>query len=229
MNQSLAMKRERKSKKLSIIFNKVSKRALDIGVSVAALIVVSPILVYASYKIKREDNGPVLFKQKRSGVNDEPFEMYKFRSMRVNNNVIGTHSNNSKDPYKDWNGRVPDDFVFKSASGYNPNITDIGAFIRKYSIDELPQLINVLKGDMSVVGPRPEITQITNHYDAEQKRRLEVKPGITGWAQVNGRSDMNHGKKIEYDLLYIENENFWLDIKILWMTFMQVIKGKGSV
>lgn len=208
---------------------KVSKRALDIGVSTIALIAVSPILIYSSYKIKKEDNGSVLFKQKRSGLKNETFEMYKFRSMKVNNKVIGTYSHGKKDPYEDWQGRVPDDFVFKSISGNNPNITEIGIFIRKYSIDELPQLFNVLKGEMSIVGPRPEITQITYHYDGEQKKRLEVKPGITGWAQVNGRSDMNHGKKIEYDLWYINNESFWLDMKIIWMTFVQVIKGKGSV
>lgn len=223
------MKREKKSKKFSRILNKISKRALDVSVSTVALATVSPILIYTSYKIKKEDNGPVLFKQKRSGLNDDTFKMYKFRSMKVNNKQIGTHSDSGRDPYENWDGRVPDDFVFKSATGHNPNVTSIGALIRKYSIDELPQIINVLKGDMSVVGPRPEIIQITQHYDAVQKRRLEVKPGITGWAQVNGRSDMNHGKKIEFDLWYIENENFWLDIKILWMTFIQVIRGKGSV
>lgn len=223
------MKNTSKSRKFSHILNKISKRALDIGVSTAALIVVSPILVYTSYKIKKDDNGPVLFKQSRSGLNDETFEMYKFRSMKLNNKFIGTHSKNVKDPYEDWNGRVPDDFVFKSGYGYNPNVTDIGIFIRKYSIDELPQLFNVLKGDMSVVGPRPEIIQISKYYDVEQKRRLEVKPGITGWAQVNGRSDMNHGKKMEYDLWYIENEDFWMDIKILWMTFMQVVRGEGAM
>lgn len=223
------MMKNQKSKKFSRLFNKISKRALDISVSAAALVVVSPVLLYVSYKIKKEDSGPIIFKQERSGKNDEPFEMVKFRSMKVNNKSIGTHSLAGKDLYEDWRGRVPDDFVFKSASGLNPNITEIGAFIRKYSIDELPQLLNVLKGDMSIVGPRPEIIQITNHYDDIQRKRLEVKPGITGWAQVNGRSDMNHGKKIEHDLWYIENESFWLDLKILWMTFKQVIIGKGSV
>ncbi|WP_020007992.1 sugar transferase [Salinicoccus albus] len=209
--------------------NKVAKRALDISVSSIALIAVSPVLAYTSYRIKTEDRGPILFKQKRSGLNDETFEMYKFRSMKVDNKVIGTHSSEGKNPYAEWNGSVPDDFVFKSATGRNPNVTEIGAFIRKYSIDELPQLINVLKGEMSVVGPRPEIPQITYHYDNEQRRRLEVKPGVTGWAQVNGRSDMDHGKKIVYDLWYIDNENFWLDIKILWVTFLQVVSGRGSV
>lgn len=223
------MKNNLKSKRFSRLLNKVAKRALDISVSSIVLIAVSPVLAYASYKIKKEDKGPILFKQKRSGLNDETFEMYKFRSMKVDNKVIGTHSSEGKDPYAEWNGRVPDNFVFKSATGHNPNVTEIGAFIRKYSIDELPQLINVLKGEMSIVGPRPEITQITYHYDSEQQRRLEVKPGITGWAQVNGRSDMNHAKKIEHDLWYIDNESFWLDIKILWMTFMQVVSGRGSV
>ncbi|SOC44701.1 sugar transferase [Salinicoccus kekensis] len=209
--------------------NKVSKRVLDVSVGAVALIAVSPVLVYASYKIKKEDNGPILFKQKRSGLNNEPFEMYKFRSMKVDNKVIGTHANNDENPYEAWKERVPDDFVFKTASGNNPNITNIGQVIRKYSIDELPQILNVLKGNMSIVGPRPEIIQITQHYDQKQQRRLEVKPGITGWAQVNGRSDMNHGKKIEYDLWYVDNHNFWIDLKIIWMTFIQVISGKGSV
>ncbi|WP_354542498.1 sugar transferase [Salinicoccus halitifaciens] len=223
------MRKKKKSKTFKNLLNKVSKRALDVSLGTVALIAVSPVLVYASYKIKKEDNGPVFFKQKRSGLNNEPFEMYKFRSMKVDNKVIGTHANNDENPYDNWKGRVPDDFVFKTASGNNPNITNIGEVIRKYSIDELPQILNVLKGDMSIVGPRPEIIQITRHYDQEQQRRLEVKPGITGWAQVNGRSDMNHGKKIEYDLWYIDNNNFWLDLKIIWMTFIQVITGKGSV
>lgn len=223
------MKNNLRSKKSKRLLNKIAKRALDLSVSSIALIAVSPVLAYTSYKIKKEDNGPVFFKQNRSGLNDEEFEMYKFRSMKVDNSIIGTHTSGEKDPYAKWEGRVPDNFVFKSATGHNPNVTEIGAFIRKYSIDELPQLINVFKGEMSVVGPRPEIIQITAHYDTEQKRRLEVKPGITGWAQVNGRSDINHGNKIEYDLWYIENENFWLDIRILWMTFIQVLTGKGSV
>ena len=213
-----------KSVKFSHLLNKTAKRVLDISVSSAALVAVSPILIYASYKIKKEDNGPILFKQKRSGLNNEPFEMYKFRSMKTDNNIIGTHSDRKENPFELWEGKVPDDFVFKTASGHNPNVTDIGAFIRKYSIDELPQLINVLKGEMSVVGPRPEIIEISKYYDTHQLRRLEVKPGITGWSQVNGRSDMNHGKKIEYDNFYVENHDFLLDIKILWMTFLQVIK-----
>src|SRR5699024_2233652 len=111
----------------------------------------------------------------------------------------------SKGKVYDWKNGVPDDFVFKTGSIDNPNITRVGQFIRKYSLDELPQFFNVLKGDMSVVGPRPEIIDITKCYNSEQKRRLAVKPGITGWAQANGRSDMNHGEKIRHDLYYVNN------------------------
>jgi len=212
---------------LKNLFEKTAKRAMDIAIGGAALVAVSPILIYASYKIKKEDNGPVLFKQPRSGKDNETFKIYKFRSMKVKEEQVQVSE--KKDPYADWTDRVPDDFVFKATSGYNPNVTKIGEFIRKYSIDELPQVFNVLKGEMSIVGPRPEIIEITKYYDEEQQRRLEVKPGITGWAQVNGRSDMNHGDKIKYDLWYIDNYSIWLDFKIIWMTFWQVIFGKGSV
>jgi len=151
--------------------------------------------------------------------------MYKFRSMKnkqvqVQSNTIDTFN---------WTNRVPDDFVFKTIGEENPNITKVGKFIRKYSLDELPQFINVLKGDMSVIGPRPEILAISKCYDNQQKRRLSVKPGISGWAQVNGRSEMNHGQKIQYDLYYVDNYSLWLDIKILIFTVKQVIFGKGSV
>lgn len=186
----------------------------------------SPIFFYTSYKIKKEDNGPIFYRQKRSGLYNIPFTIFKFRSMKVNNTVIGTHE--KENPYILWEGKVPDDFIFKNTGGRNPNVTNIGAIIRKYSIDELPQLLNVLKGDMSIVGPRPEITQITSYYDSHQRKRLNVKPGITGWAQVNGRGNMNHGKKIELDLWYIKNWSFLLDIKIIFKTFMQVIIGKES-
>ena len=171
------------------------------------------------------DGTPVFFKQKRSGINGTVFNMYKFRSMK--NKQIKIDSENRE--YDHWIGGVPDDFVFKTASINNPNITSVGQFIRKYSLDELPQFINVLKGEMSIVGPRPEILVITEYYNEEQFARLQVKPGITGWAQVNGRSDMNHGEKIKYDLFYVRHYSLWLDVKIFFMTIGQVFSGKGSV
>ena len=172
-----------------------------------------------------DDGFPIFFKQKRSGINDQPFEMYKFRSMKNKQVPVPSNSHNEYN----WKNGVPDDFVFKTASEDNSNITKVGRIIRKYSLDELPQFINVLKGDMSIIGPRPEIIPITRCYNGHQKRRLEVKPGITGWAQANGRSDMDHGQKIEHDLYYVDQFSLWLDVKIFFKTITQVIGGRGSV
>lgn len=185
----------------------------------------TPIFIVLAIYIVKEDGRPIFFKQKRSGKNDIPFGIYKFRSMKVKKPSDGK----SKDIVYDWKNGVPEDFVFKTSSIDDPNILKVGRFIRKYSLDELPQFYNVLKGDMSIVGPRPEIIEITRCYNREQKRRLEVKPGITGWAQVNGRSEINHGEKIRYDLYYVNNFSLTLDIKIFIKTISQVVLGKGSV
>ncbi|WJP98489.1 sugar transferase [Macrococcus bovicus] len=201
------------------------KRMVDIIGSLTGLIIFSPIFLGVSYLIYKEDKGPVFFVQERSGKDNISFKIYKFRSMKVDNKIIG----DSVSPYEKWKDKVPDDFIFKTAENNNPNITKIGSFIRKTSIDELPQLYNVLIGNMSLIGPRPEIIEITKKYDSEQLRRLEVKPGITGWAQVNGRSDINHGQKIKYDLEYIDNRNLKLEIEIFIKTIVQVLKKKGSV
>lgn len=171
-----------------------------------------------------EDGGPVFFKQQRSGKGDFSFDMYKLRSMKLKQ--LGSKSGGSS---YDWKNGVPNDFIFKSASVDNPNVTKVGKFIRKYSLDELPQFLNVLKGDMSIVGPRPEIVEITRCYSKQQQKRLQVKPGITGWAQANGRSDMNHGEKIKHDLYYVRNFSLGLDIKVFLKTVVQVVSGKGSV
>lgn len=187
--------------------------------------ILSPVFLVLAILIIKEDGRPVFFLQKRSGLYDGVFEMYKFRSMK--NKQVAVPSNSHND--YNWKNGVPDDFVFKTSSEDNPNITKIGNFIRKYSLDELPQFINVLKGDMSIVGPRPEIIAISRCYNQHQKRRLDVKPGITGWAQANGRSDMDHGKKIEHDLYYVDNFSLWLDVKVFFKTVVQVVGGKGSV
>lgn len=201
------------------------KRLFDIVFSLVALIMLTPIFLILGIWILFDDGFPIFFKQKRSGLNDQPFEMYKFRSMK--NKQVPTPSN-SHNEYN-WKNGVPDDFIFKATSEDNPNITNVGRVIRKYSLDELPQFINVLKGDMSIIGPRPEIIPITRCYNSYQKRRLEVKPGITGWAQANGRSEIDHGQKIEHDLYYVDNFSLWLDVKIFFKTIMQVVVGRGSV
>ncbi|MCJ0929727.1 sugar transferase [Virgibacillus halodenitrificans] len=206
-------------------YQKNIKRIFDIVVSFIALVILSPVFLVLALLIIKEDGRPFFFRQKRSGIYDTVFEMYKFRSMK--NNQVSVPSNSHND-YK-WKNGVPDDFVFKAGSEENPNITKIGKFIRKYSLDELPQFLNVLKGDMSIIGPRPEIIPISRCYNEHQRKRLAVKPGITGWAQANGRSDIDHGKKIEYDLYYVENFSLWLDFKVFFRTLVQVFGGKGSV
>jgi len=201
------------------------KRLFDFSFSLLALIILSPVLIVIALAIFFEDRGRVLFKQKRAGTQNRPFLIYKFRSMKEHKEKSQIEK---ESPYQ-WKNGVPDDFVFKTTDNFNPNVTKIGRFIRKTSLDELPQFLNVLKGEMSIIGPRPEIVEITRCYDAYQKQRLLVKPGITGWAQVNGRSDSNHGEKIKNDLYYVENASFLLDMKILFMTIYQTLFGKGAI
>lgn len=196
--------------------NKVStKRVMDVVISLMSIILLSPFFILISMLIMVFDGRPVLFKQTRSGVNHIPFTIYKFRTMRESGEVD-----------YNWKDKVPDDFVFKGET--NPNITPLGRILRKTSLDEIPQLFNVLKGDMSMVGPRPEVPRITQYYDDHQLQRLFVKPGMTGYAQVNGRSDINHGQKIFYDLHYVYNQSLGLDFKILLKTFIIVLRSKGS-
>lgn len=143
---------------------------------------------------------PILFRQKRPGKDEKIFGIYKFRTMT-----------NEKDA--DGN-LLPDE----------QRLVGIGKFIRSTSLDELPQLFNVLKGEMSFVGPRPLLIEYLDLYNETQKRRHDVKPGITGWAQVNGRNAISWEQKFEYDVWYVDNQSFWLDMKILWMTFLKVVK-----
>lgn len=223
--ENLQIEREKQSKQSNQPFYKFTKRLFDILFSLFILICLTPFFIVIALWIIITDGFPIFFKQKRSGINDSVLLMFKFRSMK--NKQVPVASNTHND--YNWSGGVPDSFVFKTSEENNPNITSVGRFIRKYSIDELPQFINVLKGHMSIIGPRPEILPITDKYNNLQKRRLEVKPGITGWAQVNGRSEMNHGDKIKYDLYYVENQSLGLDFRIFFKTITQVFVGRGSV
>jgi lipopolysaccharide/colanic/teichoic acid biosynthesis glycosyltransferase len=195
-----------------------AKRFFDIVIGLGLLILATPVLLAFGLLILIIDGPPVMFRQPRIGLNGETFIIWKFRTMKEHDpGLVHNHH---------WIDKVADDFVFKTE--INPYVTRLGFFIRKYSIDELPQLINVIKGDMSLVGPRPEIPQITKFYDAIQRQRLLVKPGITGYAQVNGRSDMTHGEKISNDLYYVSNCSLLLDFKIICKSFIQVLSSKGS-
>ncbi|MBC1554083.1 sugar transferase [Listeria booriae] len=199
------------------------KRIMDILLSLIGIVLASPIMLIVAICIKSEDKGPALFIQTRTGKNDQPFSIYKFRSMKTAPNQVRPARQ------YEWKGGVPDDFVFKQTDEVDPNVTKVGAFIRKTSLDELPQLFNVLLGNMSMIGPRPEIPAITTHYNAQQKQRLLVKPGITGWAQVNGRSDVTNGEKMAMDYYYIKNQSMALDMTILWKTVQVVLTSKGAV
>ena len=197
----------------------LSKRIFDVVVSLILLFFLSPLILLFSVAILIFSGRPIFFRQTRTGRHNKPFTIWKFRTMERCFDQQNSHN-------YDWSNGVPNDFVFKTPS--NQRITKIGKIYRKLSIDELPQLINVLWGDMSIVGPRPEIPKITQLYDRYQSMRLRMKPGITGYAQVNGRSIINHGKKIEYDHYYINSQSFALDIKIIIKTIGLVVRGKGA-
>ena len=182
------------------------KRILDLFLGIIGLILTSPLWLYVIIRIKTEDRGPVFFVQERVGRNGRLFRMYKFRSM-----VVGAEKKGLG--------------VFVRTD--DERITKIGKLIRKTSIDELPQLINVLKGEMSVVGPRPTLKYQVERYNKEQKRRLLVKPGITGWAQINGRNNMTWPEKIKLDLWYVDHWSIGLDLKIIGRTIWSVLKREG--
>lgn len=199
-----------------------SKRLLDIVGSVAALTITSPFFLVAACAIKRHDSGSVFFTQARAGKDGRPFRMIKFRTMS------GVDSGSDLPDRSSWVAGVPDDFVFKTSETRVSRVTAPGRWLRRYSLDELPQLVNVLRGEMSLVGPRPEIVQISERYSPEQARRLSVKPGITGWAQVTGRSLHNHGQKIAADLYYVEHASLRLDFRILLRTVWVSVLGREA-
>ena len=202
-----------------ITLTQVVKRLFDILICSLLIVCLSPLFIILSVLILFKSGRPVFFLQERVGKNDLPFTIFKFRSMNYSKHNPDRHA-------YDWKEGVPDHFTFKTA--FDETVTPLGRVLRKYSLDELPQLFNVLFGDMSLVGPRPEIPEITTHYTTKQAQRLKVKPGITGYAQVNGRSEIDHGKKIELDLYYVENQSFRLDLRIIWLTMICVVIGKGS-
>lgn len=179
------------------------KRLIDIIGALFGLIFLSPVLLVVWFKIRRDMGSPVLFRQTRPGVNGKPFEMVKFRTMRD-----ATASNGSL---------LPD----------SERLTSLGRFLRASSLDELPGLWNVLKGDMSLVGPRPLLVEYLPLYSSKQARRHEVRPGITGWAQVNGRNAISWDEKFELDVWYVDNRTIWLDLKIIWLTIRKVLKRDG--
>jgi lipopolysaccharide/colanic/teichoic acid biosynthesis glycosyltransferase len=179
------------------------KQLGDFIISFILLIILSPIIVLTAILLLVVNNGKVFFFQQRPGLNSKPFKIVKFKTMR--------------DAFDENGNPLPDEF----------RLTKIGSIVRSASLDELLQLVNVIKGDMSLVGPRPLLLQYLPRYSPEQAKRHNVKPGITGWAQVNGRNAISWDQKFIYDVEYVNKQSFLLDIKILWMTFINVIQRKG--
>lgn len=176
------------------------KSIFDKILALLLIILFSPIYIVVSLFILFKMGKPILFRQQRPGYKEKIFGIYKFRTMT---NETDAHGN-----------LLPDD----------KRLVGVGKFIRSTSLDELPQLFNVLKGEMSFVGPRPLLIEYLKFYNDEQKKRHNVLPGITGWAQVNGRNAISWEQKFKYDVWYVDNQSFWFDMKILWLTFLKVVK-----
>lgn len=179
------------------------KRLFDFLMSLFLLIILAPLFLFTALAIRVKMGPPVLFIQKRPGYKGKTFPFYKFRTMTAQT---------------DHEGKLLCD---------EERLTNLGRWLRKYSLDELPQLINVLKGELSFVGPRPLLTSYLERYTPEQARRHDVKPGITGWTQVNGRNDLTWEEKFALDLYYVDNQSFFLDCKILAMTAIKVLQAEG--
>ena len=200
------------------VLYRVFKRLLDILGSLVGLILLSPILIIVGILIKFESKGPIIFSQKRVGLNKKEFKMYKLRSMVCNAEEL-------KDKLKDKNEMSGPMFKIKD----DPRITKIGKFIRKTSIDELPQLINVLKGDMSLVGPRPSLPNEVKEFEPWMLKRFDVKPGLTCYWQVMGRNAIDFENWMKLDIKYVNEKSFWLDIKLIFKTFFVLFGDENAV
>lgn len=184
------------------MYKSIIKSFLDSLTAFSLILLLSPLLLGVSIFLGIKNNGKIFFKQKRPGINQKVFEVIKFKTMNDKTDNDGN--------------LLPD----------KERLTNLGLFLRKTSLDELPQLINVLKGDMSFVGPRPLLVEYLPLYNKEQQLRHKVKPGITGWAQVNGRNAISWKEKFNYDIWYVKNKSFTLDLKILCLTFLKVLQSK---
>ncbi|SMO41392.1 sugar transferase [Fodinibius sediminis] len=186
-----------------MVYRKYGKRLFDVVISLLLLVVTFPMLLVIGLLLYFQNEGAVFFYQRRPGLREKPFKIIKFKTMT--------------DKRDEQGNLLPD----------MERMTKIGSRIRKLSLDELPQLINVLKGDMSLIGPRPLLFEYIPYYTEQQRRRHEVRPGITGWAQVNGRNSISWEKKFEYDRYYIDHLSFALDMKIVGLTVIKILKREG--
>jgi sugar transferase EpsL len=185
------------------LYRRYGKRVLDLAVSMVVLVLLAPVLMVTAVLVRARLGSPVIFRQRRPGRDGRPFQMWKFRTMTDARDARGN--------------LLPDE----------QRLTRFGQLLRSTSLDELPELWNVLRGEMSLVGPRPLLMEYLDRYTPEQARRHEVRPGITGWAQVNGRNSLSWEEKFEHDVWYVENQSLMLDLKILWKTLVSVVRREG--
>jgi lipopolysaccharide/colanic/teichoic acid biosynthesis glycosyltransferase len=181
-------------------------RALDVAIAALGLVVLAPVLAIAAAAIRFSSPGPVIYRQRRVGLGEQEFELLKLRTMAAGSDPVG---------------------VGTAVGAGDPRVTRAGALLRRTSLDEVPNLVNVLRGEMAIVGPRPTIPAHLEHYARHQHRRHAVRPGMTGWAQVNGRLGVSWGERIELDLWYVEHRSARLDLRILARTLSQVVRGEG--
>ena len=215
------MKKEKTNKK---VLYKFTKRIIDIIGSIIGILILIPttLIIYLARKVLKEDKGPLFYEQLRYGKNGKVFRLYKFRSM-----CIGADKKLKE--YLENNDEAREEFEKTHKLQNDPRITKIGNFLRKSSLDELPQMINILKGDMSFVGPRPVVEKEVEEYGENNERFLSVKPGLTGYWQVNGRSNTTFEERMKMELYYVDNCSLWLDTKIFFKTFITVFKKEGAV
>ena len=199
-------------------FYHLVKRMIDVVLSLFGLVLISPFVVIIAIYIKIDSKGPVFFKHHRIGKNGKPFSMYKFRTMK--DGAEAMINDFTPEQLEEWN----ENFKLKD----DPRITRIGKFLRKTSLDELPQLVNILRGDMSIVGPRPVIEVELEEYGNDKDEFLSIRPGLTGWWASNGRSEISYPERCSYELYYVRNESFWLDVKVMFLSVFSVFLHKGA-
>ena len=222
-NIRMFQKSETKAPNRKILY-KVLKRIIDIIGALVGTVILIPttVIIYLARKISKEDNGPLFYEQLRYGKNGKVFRLYKYRSM-----CIGADKKLKE--YLENNEEAKKEFEKTHKLQNDPRITKIGDFLRKTSLDELPQMINILKGDMSFVGPRPVVEKEVEEYGKDKEKFLSVKPGLTGYWQVNGRSNTTYKERMEMELYYVDNCSLWLDVKIFFKTFITVFKKEGAI
>ena len=221
INNINIMKKYKTNKK---VLYKFTKRIIDIIGSIIGILILIPtaLIIYLARKVLKEDKGPLFYEQLRYGKNGKVFRLYKFRSMCI-------EADKKLKEYLENNDEAREEFEKTHKLQNDPRITKIGNFLRKSSLDELPQMINILKGDMSFVGPRPVVEKEVEEYGTNKDKFLSVRPGLTGYWQVNGRSNTTYEERMKMELYYVDNCSLWLDIKIFFKTFITVFKKEGAV